>query len=844
MTAKTVHGDTKRAIEFLRRWPTAYPHLVAIRIDDQTHKGSAPEGRAFTQADLVDGGAVEKWINERQGKANIYFSVNGLTTALNKKAEKTDVSKVVAFQVDIDVPAGEDQAAFAEQIIEQMRAFKPEPSVIIMSGGGAQAFWLLRPDDRLKIDGDPAKAEAAECYTRGLEDAFSKLGLGKVDACHNVDRIMRLPGTINVPDASKIAKGRKRALAELVHFTDVTHPISAFTPAEPKSKSSAKKQNAKKPVTPLPHYEVIGVDDPRLSKLTAKWKEIGFLGKVDGKYGDDRSRAVLAFATACFRYGIPEDVTASCLMTWKIGQHIRDQRDVMRALNRTLERAKACVATADPMEMIDQQAVAPIIEPVDLWGNFPPPKLPRGLLPKLIEDYAFTTRANMGADPGGVAMAALATCAAATPDSIKLQMKKHSDDWQEAARLWVGLVGLPSTKKSPIISAAVKPLETVDGALVKQYGYAMDAYKKLDADERKATEPPPQRRLRLGDTTIEAAQEVMVGSPEGVLLHQDELSGWFGSMDKYGGNRGAAKDRGFWLQSYNGGEYALNRVGRGVALIPNLSVSVLGGIQPDVIRRLAAEGGDDGFLQRLLLIVLSPAVVGQDVVTPPDGSAYARLVKRLPELMRPRECEMGEPISLRFDEGAQSLREQLERKHLDLTHWEAINPKLASHIGKYDGLFGRLCVLWHCIEHSEEDRLPPEVTEATARRVGDFLHKFILLHAIAFYSGILNLADDHDRLAAVAGYILARKLEVVTNRDIQRGDRTMRKLSKRDTETVFEQLEAFGWLSSGDRRGQWKVNPLVHQRFTERGRQEADRRAATRELINAQAGGAPAHAPQ
>ena len=50
---------------------------------------------------------------------------------------------------------------------------------------------------------------------------------------------------------------------------------------------------------------------------------------------------------------------------------------------------------------------------------------------------------------------------------------------------------------------------------------------------------PVQKRLCLEDTTIEAAQEVLAGSPTGVLLHQDELSGWFGSMDKYsGGNRG------------------------------------------------------------------------------------------------------------------------------------------------------------------------------------------------------------------------------------------------------------------------------------------------------------------
>ena len=49
------------------------------------------------------------------------------------------------------------------------------------------------------------------------------------------------------------------------------------------------------------------------------------------------------------------------------------------------------------------------------------------------------------------------------------------------------------------------------------------------------------------DTTIEAAQEILKDSPNGVLLDQDELSGFFGSMDKYSGARGAQKDRAFWL---------------------------------------------------------------------------------------------------------------------------------------------------------------------------------------------------------------------------------------------------------------------------------------------------------
>ena len=171
---------------------------------------------------------------------------------------------------------------------------------------------------------------------------------------------------------------------------------------------------------------------------------------------------------------------------------------------------------------------------------------------------------------------------------------------------------------------------------------------------------------------------------------------------------------------------------------------------------------------------------------------------------------------LEFDDDAQAIRRRLEKKHLELMGLEVINRKLAAHIRKYDSFFTRLCVVFHCIEHvsanepSQQARmfasehphkypqlknLPCTITAATAERAARFLHEFLLRHAAAFYARkFLDLSDDHDRLAAVAGYILAHKLERVTNRDVARGDRAMRKLKKKDTEEVFQQLGALGWL--------------------------------------------------
>jgi uncharacterized protein DUF3987 len=472
-------------------------------------------------------------------------------------------------------------------------------------------------------------------------------------------------------------------------------------------------------------------------------------------------------------------------------------------------------------------------DPVDLWNSFEPPPLPRHLLPKEIESYAFTMSETMGVDPAWIAMSALTVCAAAIHDSIKLRMKKHSADWHESARIWCGGVGSPATMKSPAMAATAKPLRKLDAELLRQYQYAKNIYKKLSAEERKGVEQPVQRRLCLEDVTIESAQEVLSGSPGGVLLYQDELSGWLGGMDKYSG-RGANKDRGFWLQSWNGGPATWNRIGRGEGIIPNLSACLLGGVQPDVIRKFAMDSYDDGFLQRMLLIMLRPAVIGQDVPKPAVADRYDNLIKRLTELSAPWENFSRKPMALRFDAEAQQVRNELEHRHLELMQLEAINKKLASHIGKYNGYFGRLCVLWHCIEHAYEEKMPPPVvTGDTAKRVAEFMQRFLLPHALAFYSGVLGLADDHDRLAAVAGYILAHKLERITNRDIQRGDGTMRKLTDRDTEQVFEQLDALGWVvrAIGARAPCWVVNPVVHMLFADRATKEEERRARARELI-------------
>jgi Protein of unknown function (DUF3987) len=357
----------------------------------------------------------------------------------------------------------------------------------------------------------------------------------------------------------------------------------------------------------------------------------------------------------------------------------------------------------------------------------------------------------------------------------------------------------------------------------------------MSPEEQKTEEEPQLKQLRLEDTTIEAAQNAMLNNPDGMVTLQDELGGWFGSIDRYTGGRGAS-NRGFWLQTWSGGGLPVNRVGRGTFFIENIGISMLGGIQPEVIQKVASESYDDGLIQRLLPVVLNQATLGHDEPIPPVADEYAQLIDRLYQLSpdaikAPNYFLVGGHFE--FDDEAQAVRREMEQRHLELQKLELINKKLGSHFGKLNGYFSRLCLIWHCIEDTTSQQY---ISGGTARRVAKFMSDFLLPHALAFYAGILNLSDNHDTLTAITGYILAHRLDVITTRDIARGDRTMQKLTRRDTEAVFEQLEALAWVTRvpGPRPSsppQWVVNPRCHELFAERAAGEAAHRMEVRRIM-------------
>jgi Protein of unknown function (DUF3987)/RepB DNA-primase from phage plasmid len=673
--------------------------------------------------------------------------------------------------------------------------------VIETSSGNFQAFYpfshALPPQEAHELAG--TLADAIGCDH------------GTGDVVH----IWRVPGTLNWPNRKKLERGRP-------HEPQPVKVASAWTREliDPKALKAAVASHSTPDSEPKSNGQDHTSDTWQLLFATLP-ETLEKLITSPPLPGEDRSAVAAGVIRSLIGRGWSDAKIAAVITAHPqgVGARYAEGKDLEADIARL--RGKYETGGTEP---------APT--PIDLWAKLSPPALPRGVLRHVIECFAFEQGEMMGADPAGLAVAALTVCGAAIPDRIQLQVKEHDYLWLESARLWVALIGLPSTKKTPELKQAARPLVQIDSEMAQTSARKKAEYDALPPEERKTATPPKRTRLRIEDATIEAAGEILKDSPAGVLSLQDELSGWFGGMDKYSSGRGAQKDRGFWLQAFNGGDYCVERIGRGSLYIPNLSVSLLGCIQPGLLRKIINDTVDDGLIQRLIPIVLLPASVDKDVEQSSAVQEYEDLVRHL---HRSGHSSIGldcYPVIVRFSPEAQRVRQRLAEKHVSLTNCEMLSPKLAAHIGKYDTIFARLCLIWHCIERRSRNARGEPISEDVALRVEKFLHGFLLPHAASFYAAALQLSDDHDRLTAVAGYILAHKLEVVSPRDIARGDRTMRGLSKAETSKVFEQLEALCWIrqAEGPRRDapRWIVNPECHRCFAERAEKETQRRQSAR----------------
>lgn len=177
------------------------PGWVEVRA---IHAEAKPRVRWAKTFDLLEG-VVDDLAAQGEGW-NIY---SGVATRKDRArpGHKEDVQAARAFWIDYDLSG---EPGEQDEFESRLASLPIQASMLVSSGGGYHAYWLLEEPFELR---DAKRRRWFEQVLKGLQ-VHARSDARVVD----VARIMRIPGTTNWPDPKKAAKGRVAAACEVVQF--------------------------------------------------------------------------------------------------------------------------------------------------------------------------------------------------------------------------------------------------------------------------------------------------------------------------------------------------------------------------------------------------------------------------------------------------------------------------------------------------------------------------------------------------------------------------------------------------------------------------------------------------
>ena len=261
--------------------------------------------------------ALEEAAKANEHGFNVYWTVNHVRPGLHNKPSKSDMRSARFVHVDIDPP--KTGGAFDKPAITaSLGGLDLAPSFVIDSGGGLQAFWRLS---------DPCRnLESIEAINTQVRDWF------EADACQNIDRLMRVPGSVNYPGRAKKARGRTACLSQFAieDSGEVYDPeaLAAYFPA------ATRPATPERAVLAMPtDVTPIAPDDLGLSVLDP------IRLAIETPPGADRSGDGVAVARLMANAGHSDAQIMGVLVNPAnaVAAHFLDQRDPRRAAARAIQ---------------------------------------------------------------------------------------------------------------------------------------------------------------------------------------------------------------------------------------------------------------------------------------------------------------------------------------------------------------------------------------------------------------------------------------------------------------------------------------------------------------------------
>ncbi|QNI55943.1 hypothetical protein SynBIOSE41_03470 [Synechococcus sp. BIOS-E4-1] len=555
----------------------------------------------------------------------------GIYVVINTGGDtKSSITECVAYFAEFDGMTEEQQHSI---LFEQ--GLMPEPSAVVRTGGDSlHAYWLLS---------EPI------ADTEQWQDDMKRLAayLGSDPSINDPSRVMRLPGCwymdgegkpvaqVTLIHESKARYSREEIISRLPEPAPTPTPTPTAAKAVSSNRSSQRALDRlcrippRKPgsnnrdkylpllwslahiIGPEQAGQQMTIHSPEWAKdedLTAKAKEAK--GEItDGTFFQlardvwgveaHSSEWIKEQLFECLRDGLDPGQMAVEVqnIAAQADVHVAAVEKILNGLCAADEDTEAAAEVFEVITLVD--AAAKQVETIQL----------EQFLPSTITGALQTVQQGIHYKDLTLLMAQLAM----TSSCLKLGTRINGNpftDWEVPMNLFGIDVGPSGAQKSPLVKAIfTKPSEEIRHQLSRVNAERFESW-ELECKERKGPNKPPRPVALLhttNDYTAEALADQLAaheGNGMSLLVLRDEVAALFDSFGKYKqGGKGSGGDEQQLLEIFDGDGFNSIRCSKG-RTYDHCHVSLYGGIQDDVLRRLIASGDANGKWARCIFLPL------------------------------------------------------------------------------------------------------------------------------------------------------------------------------------------------------------------------------------------------
>lgn len=283
------------------------------------------------------------------------------------------------------------------------------------------------------------------------------------------------------------------------------------------------------------------------------------------------------------------------------------------------------------------------------------------------------------------------------------------------------IVGNSSIGKSPVLNLLLRPIFNIEKKLHKEYKERLESWEIENEGKQKKdfTNKPTRVNLLISDATTEAICIAHEGNLVGLISYFDELIAWLNSQNQYRNG----SDTEFWLNAWSSTSIKVNRATKDELFIPDPSITVLGGIQPKVLKSLIRKNNKaNGFLYRILFAFPDDAKKPYETDNEIDDfieNDYYDVINRIYDLCRGSFNYENSKIEIPISSSGRQIYRAWKNKLTDEIN-ESNDDSISSLLGKIETYCLRISLILHVLEKVSEQKIDTlkntEVSQSTIEK--------------------------------------------------------------------------------------------------------------------------------